>query len=95
MSGAHAHRLKANPDVQIVSVCDVNTDITGNYVENHLNEIEPRPKEYDDLGRMLGESKPDAVVIVTPHALHFEQGMQALEAGCHVLMEKPMVYGRR
>ena len=37
MSGAHAHRLKANPDVQIVSVCDVNTEITGNYVENNLS----------------------------------------------------------
>ena len=28
---------------------------------------------------------------MTPHTLHFEHGMQALEAGCHVLMEKPMV----
>ena len=40
---------------------------------------------------MLKETTPDAVVISTPHTLHFEQGMQALEAGCHVLMEKPMV----
>ena len=40
---------------------------------------------------MYREAKVDAVAIVTPHTLHFEQGMQALEAGCHVLMEKPMV----
>ncbi len=91
MSGSHAHRLKVNPDVQIVSVCDINTEITGRYIENNLKEIEPRPNEYDDLGRMLSETGPDAVVIVTPHALHFQQGMQALDAGCHVLMEKPMV----
>ncbi len=91
MSGGHAGRLIGNPDVRIVSVCDVNTEITARYIENHLGEIEPRPKDYDDVGQLLGESKPDAVVIVTPHALHFEQGMQALDAGCHVLMEKPMV----
>ena len=40
---------------------------------------------------MLAEVKPDAVLISTPHTLHFEQGMKALEAGCHVFMEKPMV----
>jgi predicted dehydrogenase len=40
---------------------------------------------------MYAESRPDAVAIVTPHTLHFEHGMEALEAGCHVLMEKPMV----
>ena len=91
MSGSHARRLKVHSDVQIVSVCDVNTQITGRYIENNLKESEPRPKEFYDLGQMLSETKPDAVVIVTPHVLHFEQGMQALNAGCHVLMEKPMV----
>jgi predicted dehydrogenase len=30
-------------------------------------------------------------VLSTPHHLHFEQAMQALDAGCHVLIEKPMV----
>jgi predicted dehydrogenase len=35
--------------------------------------------------------KPDAVSIATPHTLHFEHCCQALEAGCHVLVEKPMV----
>jgi scyllo-inositol 2-dehydrogenase (NADP+) len=40
---------------------------------------------------MYAQAKPDAVTIVTPHTLHFEHGLQALEAGCHILMEKPMV----
>ena len=33
----------------------------------------------------------DAVVIITPHVLHFEQAQAALEAGFDVLLEKPMV----
>ena len=40
---------------------------------------------------MYEVSRLDAVVIVTPHTLHFAQGLQTLKAGCHVLMEKPMV----
>ncbi len=33
----------------------------------------------------------DAVNVVTPHALHFEQAMDALDAGLSVHLEKPMV----
>ena len=33
----------------------------------------------------------DAVFIMTPHALHFEQATACLEAGLDVLLEKPMV----
>jgi predicted dehydrogenase len=40
---------------------------------------------------MLAKVKPDAVLISTQHTLHYEQGMMALDAGCHVFMEKPMV----
>lgn len=34
--------------------------------------------------------RPDAVVIATPHHLHYEQARAAIEAGAHVLVEKPM-----
>ena len=40
---------------------------------------------------MLTETQPDAVIISTPHTLHFEQIMDSLDAGCHVHTEKPMV----
>ena len=66
----------------------MNTDIADGYIDRNLSDLSPRPGAYDDIGKMLAETTPDAVVISTPHTLHFEQGMQALEAGCHVLMEK-------
>ena len=90
-SSGHARRMNHNPDVQIVGACDVNTDIASSYIERNLPDLEPSPVAFDNLDKMLAETGPDAVLISTPHTLHFEQGMKALEAGCHVLMEKPMV----
>jgi len=91
MAGAHAKRLGPNPDVEIVALCDVSEECVQRFVDKHLAAYEPRPAYFTDPAAMYAESKPDAVVIVTPHTLHFDHGMQALDAGCHVLMEKPMV----
>jgi predicted dehydrogenase len=90
MAGAHARRFKPNPDVEIVALSDVSEDVVNAYIDKNLADY-PRPAVFTDPARMYAEAKPDAVTIVTPHTLHFEHGMQALDAGCHVLMEKPMV----
>ena len=44
----------------------------------------------DDLGEMLERDDVDLVYIATPPFLHFEQAMAALEAGKHVIVEKPL-----
>jgi predicted dehydrogenase len=90
-SGGHANNLKRNPDVQIVACVDVTKEIVENYINRVLSDVDTKPAVYTDLKTMLAEVKPDAVLISTPHTLHFEQGMMALDAGCHVFMEKPMV----
>ncbi len=90
-SSGHARVMNQNPDVQIVATCDVNTEISNSYIDRNLSDLEPRPQAFDNLDLMLAETAPDAVLISTPHTLHFEQGMKALEAGCHVFIEKPMV----
>lgn len=91
MSGEHAKRFKANPDVEIVALCDVSEEVVNGYIERNLADYAPRPQVYTDAAKMYADAKPDAVTIVTPHTMHFEHGMQALDAGCHILMEKPMV----
>jgi predicted dehydrogenase len=44
---------------------------------------------YNDYTDALA-THPDAVIIATPTALHLEQARQAVVAGCHVLIEKPV-----
>ncbi|HET6384302.1 MAG TPA: Gfo/Idh/MocA family oxidoreductase [Armatimonadota bacterium] len=91
MAGAHARRYRSNPDCEIVALCDVDEPRVQAFIDRNLSDYQPKPKIYTDPAKMYAEAKPDAVSIVTPHTLHFEHGMQALDAGCHVLMEKPMV----
>src|SRR5690349_1447185 len=45
---------------------------------------------YDDHRDLLADPAVDAVVIATPHALHARQALDAVRAGKHVLVEKPM-----
>src|SRR3954451_21416587 len=43
-----------------------------------------------DYDEALGWESVDAVAIVTPHADHYDRASRALEAGKHVLCEKPL-----
>jgi predicted dehydrogenase len=45
---------------------------------------------FDDFETALSESKPDAVCISTYPDTHEQMAMKALEAGCHVFIEKPL-----
>jgi len=92
IAGKHSRALAANnSDTVIVAGCDLSKSIVDAWIDKTIPDYAPRPAAYADPARMYAEHRPDAVVISTPHTLHFEQGMAALEAGCHVLMEKPMV----
>jgi predicted dehydrogenase len=46
---------------------------------------------YTDYRRMLKEAAPEAVIVSTPHTLHFRHCTDAMKAGAHVMVEKPMV----
>lgn len=90
IAGKHSRPLSVNPDVEIVAGCDVKESVVTNFFDKTIPGY-PRPAAFTDPAKMYAEAKPDAVVICTPHTLHFQQAMQALDQGCHVLMEKPMV----
>lgn len=51
------------------------------------------PRNEPDLEALLRKygDELDAAFIITPHALHHDQAVACLEAGLHVLLEKPMV----
>ncbi|MBK8824378.1 MAG: Gfo/Idh/MocA family oxidoreductase [Anaerolineales bacterium] len=43
-----------------------------------------------DLHEALKKHKPDAVIVANPTALHLDVAIPAAEAGCHILLEKPV-----
>lgn len=45
---------------------------------------------YADHRQMLAETKPDVTVVITPHPFHAPIAIDALNAGSHVLVEKPI-----
>jgi len=68
--------------LQLVGVYDINEE-SGQKVAGQFDI-----PYYDCLDELL--SVVDAVVLATPTPLHFEQAMQCLEKGVHVLIEKPI-----
>jgi predicted dehydrogenase len=78
----HAKIYSAMPDVQLVGVCDVNAETAGQVASQHGCEA------FRDPAALVG--KVDAVSIVTPTSLHLETARPYLDAGVHMLIEKPL-----
>ena len=55
-----------------------------------MDEMGTEYPGFDDYAAALAESKPDAVCISTYPDTHYNYAKQALEAGCHVFLEKPL-----
>lgn len=65
----------------LVAVCDVVAEKLSAY---------PNARGYTDYTQMLDEVRPDVVHICTPHYLHADMIIAALERNIHVLCEKPL-----
>ncbi|MCK5805523.1 MAG: Gfo/Idh/MocA family oxidoreductase [Lentisphaeria bacterium] len=92
MGGVHAQRMGAMEEVEFVALCDLTEEIAGAFRERLFGDDGKDLPVYAGTKAMYaGTPDLDAVIIATPHTIHFEQGMEALDAGCHVFMEKPMV----
>jgi len=50
----------------------------------------PGERRYGDHEAMLDDADLDGVVVATPHTLHYDQVVAALERGVHTLCEKPL-----
>jgi len=47
-------------------------------------------KVYGSFEQLLEEQRPDVIHVLTPPSTHAPIALQAIQAGCHVLVEKPM-----
>ncbi|MCU0271436.1 MAG: Gfo/Idh/MocA family oxidoreductase [Acidimicrobiales bacterium] len=68
---------------EIVAVCDVDA------ATRDARAAEWSCRAYADLDDLLADPDVDAVEILTPHHLHADQAIAALDAGKHVSLQKP------
>jgi predicted dehydrogenase len=84
----HASIYKENPLAELVGVCDILHD-RADAAARALGV-----PGFHDAQKMLGSLKPDLVSVTTGGyeygSDHYEPTLQALDAGCHVLCEKPI-----
>ncbi len=78
----HAQKYHALPDIELVAVCDTNSDRCEK-VGRELNV--PAYLHYEDL-----LDRVDAVSIAAPTPMHYEIAKHCITAGVHVLVEKPI-----
>lgn len=94
--GLVAHRrhipafLRLKDQVSISALCDQNRNQVTKAAENFGIE-----ETYTDFSRMITHAKPDLVDICTPPHTHAQLAIEAMENGCHVLVEKPMALESR
>jgi predicted dehydrogenase len=81
----HLPALRRLPEVEVIAAADVD--------ETRLNRVADRfhlPSRHTDYRVLLGDPAIDAVAVCTPLTTHAEIGLAALEAGKHLLIEKPL-----
>lgn len=88
MAQGHIQRLLANPEAEIVALCDIRPVALENTVKRYP-ALDGVP-QFPDFREMIAAGGLDAVEIVTPHTTHYEQIMYSLDKGLHVFCEKPM-----
>ena len=84
IADAHLQEVRKLPAAQVVAVCDRYPDLARQAAERF-----GVPGVFDDVGKMLAESRPDVVHVTTPPHSHAPLARQALAAGTHVYVEKP------
>jgi predicted dehydrogenase len=81
----HIEKLRRLPLATIVGICDLERPVVDAVGERC--SIDAR---FTDFGEMLERTRPDVVHVLTPPRSHRQLTLAALEAGAHVLVEKPI-----
>ena len=84
MGRHHARVYQEMPDVELVAVADVDPALAQEAARLRGAHA------YTDHHAMLEKVQPDLVTVAVPTHIHFQVVLDALEAGCHVLVEKPI-----
>jgi predicted dehydrogenase len=87
----HLERLLAEEGVAIVGCADPDLSAAGALADRAAGgtRLDPVPV-FADHRELLRHAAPDALAIFSPHLTHYRLAMNALQAGCHVFIERPL-----
>lgn len=86
----HGKRLRAIDGVEIVALAEPSEAMVKAYGEAVFPDT-GLPAVYADYRELLDKETLDAVLIASPHTCHYDQIMDSLDQGLHILAEKPLV----
>ncbi|MEQ8849862.1 Gfo/Idh/MocA family oxidoreductase [Botrimarina sp.] len=75
---------------RVVALCDADRDVLDEQHQKHLEERGVDAQKYVDFREMLDKADIDGVAIATPNHTHCWIGVEAMQAGKHVYVEKPI-----
>jgi predicted dehydrogenase len=81
----HARGVAELPGAEVVAAANWRPESLAKLAETFAI-----PRQTTEWRELVGDPGIDAVVVATPNSLHAEQTIAFLEAGQHVLLEKPM-----
>jgi len=85
ISGVHVEALQGIDGAEVVAACSTTRERVESFASRYRI-----PHAFTDSSQLLVQPGLDAVVIATPNDTHAPLSIAALEAGKHVLCEKPM-----
>lgn len=85
---AHFESCTKARNATLHAICDVADDLRDRMAATHAPT-----RSYADYDAMLADPELEAVIIATSDAFHVPAALRALEAGKHVLCEKPLATG--
>jgi len=81
----HIPALLDHPDAALVALCDANLEKARMTADAY-----GVPSAYASVDEMLANERLDGAIVVTDHATHYTVAKGCLQAGLHILIEKPM-----
>ncbi len=91
-TGPYLARFLAEAGLPPTSVLGTTTETAAQAAEDLASSGMPRPKAYSDATTAFESERPEIVVICSPASSHREYLERALDAGAHVLCEKPLLW---
>ena len=86
MGGAHVNFANKGRGCALTAVCDINPKA----FDRIAPEIRSKIKCYDNATKLINDPEVDVVLVAVPHYSHPDLAIEAMQAGKHIIVEKPL-----